>query len=253
MKDELKRLTELDPGEETFKEELLKIRWEKILNIQYTITGLRAVQKAEEDYEGEKEFASFLWEDIFPKTEMFNIRFEKFLSDPKVQKNLNLMASIEYTPPNQFRETCIHLIELYAYYVKIYVEKEPFSLVELVLDYSLSKLMFGAGIHYEYSLHYGHREIKRYKDGAKSIKEKAEENAQPIKDTFQGLHFPKELFPNGVSLHKVADTIYAILDDKVQEPPSVDTIKRILKRDPEIWGKFKPKKIKNKTFYILQT
>jgi hypothetical protein len=174
MQDELKRLTELDPAEETFKEELLKIRWEKISKIRHTIRGLLATQEAETAYEGEKEFASFLWEDIFPGTKMFNIQFEKFLLDPKVQKNLNLMASLQYTPPIQFRSVGVHLSELYAYYTKIIRDSEPLSLVEVVLDYSLCKLMFMAGMFYEHSLNKGHRELKRTIKSTKKKKEKTD-------------------------------------------------------------------------------
>jgi hypothetical protein len=166
MQDELRRLSELDPGNETFKEELVKIRWEKILEICHTIRGLLATQGAETNYEGDKEFASFLWEDIFPQTKMFNIQIEKFLSDPKIREHLNSMASFQYTPPIQFRDVVIHLSALCAYYIKNY--EEPFGLAEVVLDYSFSKLMFMAGMFYEHSLNKGRRELKRTKISAEA-------------------------------------------------------------------------------------
>ncbi len=174
MQDQLKRLNELTPSDEAFEEELLKIRGEIIEHIRHIVRILQAAQVAEKAYEGEKDFVSFILEDTFPETKMPNIKFEKLLSDPKVREALSLMASVEYIPSAQFRDVLVHLTELYAYYVKLYEEKQPFSLAELVLIYSFSKLMYMAGNFFDYYLHKG-PDSKRTKDSARTRKKKADE------------------------------------------------------------------------------
>lgn len=219
MQDELKRLTELDPAEETFKEELLKIRWEKIKEIRHTIRGLLTTQEAETAYNGEKEFGSFFWKDIFPQTKMFNIQIEKFLLDAKVQEDLNLMASFQYTPPIHFRDVVVHLSELYAYYIKIY--EEPLTLAEVTLGFSFSKLMFMAGMFYEHSLHKGRRELWRTKRSSQGQKTKAQKKREYIVHIFP--HVKKKVAGVRMNLSTMAEAIRK--DWKDFPPPDKDIIK----------------------------
>ena len=184
MQDELKRLTELDPAHNTFKDELCTIRYAKVMEIQRKIRGLLATQTAEKAYEGQKEFASFVWEDIFPETEMINVEFYKFLSDPEVRENLNLMASVEYTPPTKFENALNHLLGLYAYFALILIDSEPFSLAEVVLDYFFAKLMFEVGMLYELSIDKGRRDLKRTKKTSKTKKAKAQKKREYIVHIF---------------------------------------------------------------------
>jgi hypothetical protein len=242
MQDELKRLTELVPTDKNFEEELLKIRAEIFGEIRHTIRSLSAAQKAEGAYEGEKEFVSFLWKDIFPKTKMLNVQIEKFLTDPKVRENLSLMASAEYIPPAQFRDAMIHLIELYAFYAKLYAEKQPFSLAEIVLIYSFSKLMFMAGNFYEYYLHKGNRELKRTKRSSKAQKSKAQKKRDYIVHIFP--HVKKKVVGVKANLSTIAEAVkedwqkFPPPDKDIIRPPGITFIKETLLNDEKTKREF---------------
>lgn len=230
MQDELRRLSELDPENETFKEELVKIRWEKILEIRYTIRGLLATQGAKTAYEGDKEFNSFLWEDIFPQTKMFNIKIKEFLSDPKIGEILNSLASFQYIPPIELGEVVIHLSTLYAYYITIY--EKALTLAEMSLDYSFAKLLFMAGMFYEHSLNKGHRELKRTKKGTKTQREKAQKKRKHIVQIF--FYVKNKVAKERKTLSTMADAIkndwkdFPPKDEDIKKPPGLTFIKETL-------------------------
>jgi hypothetical protein len=240
MQDELRRLYELDPENETFKEELVKLRWEKILEIRHTIKGLLATQGAKIGYEGDKEFKSFLWEDIFPQTKMFNIKIKEFLSDPKIGEILNSLASSQYTPPIKFKEVIIHLATLYAYYITIY--EKALTLAEMSLDYSFAKLLFMAGMFYEDSLNKGHRELKRTKKGTKTRKDKAQKKIKHIVKIF--FYVKNKVAEDRKTLSTMADAIkndwinFPPEDEDIRKAPGLTLIKDVLMDNEKIRNEF---------------
>lgn len=245
MQDELQRLSHLDPENETFKEELVKIRWEKILEIRHAIRGLLATQGAETAYEGSRKFASFLWEDIFPQTQMFNIEIEKFLSDPEIREKLNSMASFQYTPPIQFRDVVIHLSALYAYYINIY--EGPLTLAEMSLDYSFSKLMFMCGMFYEHSLDKGRRDISRTKESTRAKRARSDEKKQWVEIIyFQSSKIKADMTLNGSAIViegefkrlKKPDENGNIVIPQDIVAPGIEQIKKFLKENPKIMREF---------------
>ena len=76
-------------------------------------------------------------------------------------------------------------------------------------------------------------------------------NAKPVIETFYSLKFPKEVFPNGISLHKVAGMIFGDLERRFGKGTSlsIHTIKRVLQNDENIWKQFK---IKGRNYFFEQ-
>lgn len=239
MEDEIKRLS-INPENTAFDEELRRIREEKIKEIRHTIRGLIATQNAEVKYDGGKNFSSFLWENIFPETTLFNIDVEKFLSNPETEIILNSMASFQYIPPPQFREAIIHLYVLFVYYTKI--SKERLTLSEFAFDYSFAKLMFIAGMFYEHSLYKGSREIRRT---IKTNKTRQEQSAN-IKAFIIAIYEHGKKIEKGTKFNKACDFIQTQFeycrgikccwgtipkDPRKMPTPSIDSIERCLKED----------------------
>lgn len=121
---------------------------------------------------------------------------------------------------------------------------------ETFLDLSLAKIAHRVGLVVDDIHQWGRREKRRTLKGAKAKQEIKAINAKPVIETFYSLKFPKEVFPKGASLHKVAGMIENILKDKIKPPPSIFTIKRVLKNDGEIWKQFK---VKGRNYIIKQT
>jgi hypothetical protein len=122
---------------------------------------------------------------------------------------------------------------------------------EAALDRSLVWLALSVGIETANIRLKGIREGNRTAKSTQGHKKIKAEKDQLIIKTFNGLQFPKEAFPRGVSLHKVADMIKNNLAED-EEFHSIDKIKRVLRKDEEVWKQFTETKIEGKKYFIKQ-
>jgi hypothetical protein len=164
------------------------------------------------------------------------------------------VLSPDYSPPTEWKDIVTHLS--YVFVVWQFFTKNPDafnqSFRDSVLLLSFSKLM---GASYELLARYtmkGERELSRTKESTKSHQKRMEIDSKQIKDAFYDLQFPKEIFPNGVSLHKVAGMVHNVLKAKIKEPPGIDKIKGILRNDETIWKQFKETKVNGRKYFIKQ-
>ena len=122
----------------------------------------------------------------------------------------------------------------------------------MCLDLSFAKLLSAANRRIAGDLTKAEREKPRIVNINVAKQKKKAGESEPIANAFWGLKFPKEVFPNGVSLNKIANMIKENLKSKYPVPPSIDTIKRVLRKDEKIWKQFTETKIKGKNSIIMQ-
>lgn len=238
-----------DVAQGVLREERDKIRLAKIEEIRRAWDDLFFIVLGEEVYTGSVDYTSFEknMRMAFEKTrqrERDPIETCQITPSGALLKQLGELMSVDYTPPQTGEGIADDLILLRKYYRSNFF----FHSVEMALDLSLCKLIGAVNKLCAIAIQRGKRDLKRTKESTKTKKEQMKITAKQIKDTFYGLQFLKMAFPKGVSLNKVAGMIYI----KLNRVYCIDTIKRVLKKDEEVFKQFTETTIKGKKSYIKQ-
>jgi hypothetical protein len=226
----------------------------------------KVVNLYDEGWQGEKDtYSNYLYRIM---TGISSLREEEYLpfkicflntdQNPSAcPDTLKRLSSPDYYPSAELLDILNDLRNLWAYWVNCRPNK-TFSLCphpgvsEDGLELALAHLMRLVGKWETLILKNMDREVSRTSASTQAKKKKEKEDSKHIINAFYSLQFPKEAFPKGASFHKVAGMIEAILDGKFTQHPGIDKIKRILRRDKEIWGQFKEIKDKGRKYFIKQ-
>lgn len=158
------------------------------------------------------------------------------------QMALKAMQRVDYEPPSDPDDKLIHLKAMW----EIYRSSLPYppTIKDLFFDLSFTKLI--ADVHREIAVKItqAERDLTRTKKIAASKGKSRDEAKTPVYEAFYKLNFNK-----GTKLNRVVTDIFHELGKILISPPSVLTIRRYLKDDPEIMRLFK----KDGRFMIYQT
>lgn len=180
----------------------------------------------------------------FAKTENQDLIYE-FYSKEHIAvfyKDIALLQTVDYNPPDNILIILNHLFCLWTYYPTLW-NSESFDqlkklftgkVIENILDLSLCKLSEKVSIFYCSLHYYDWRDRVRIKKTNMKRKEHTEKGQKEVKEVFTKLMKSGILW--GRTFNKVATEIR---NHNNCSGMSLDTIKRYLKADPDILGHFK--------------
>lgn len=191
----------------------------------------------------EKVIAQQITKSLFPET------YQQGLEEINIIAQSIVKA--DYQPPlvDDRKSLILHLHVMWHLY-ETGISWPP-SIEDMCLDLSFARLLSVASGRIAIDITKGKMHQLRIKEGIKGKQKKKIERANHIIKIFDDLKLSRA-FPKEASFHKVADMIHKSLKSRCQEPPCIDTIKRVLKNQKEIWKEFKEIKVKGKKFFILQ-
>jgi hypothetical protein len=140
-----------------------------------------------------------------------------------VWETIKLMADLEYHPTLAQLSMLLYTLWFYWDGFRDHTD-DPNDDFEAALDLNLAKLAYHVGVETSSVRQWGRRELTRTKKSTATHKKKREREAKSIKQIFFKLNFPPK-----TKIHRVAIMIQTELHPK----PSLDTIKDILRFDPE--------------------
>ncbi len=176
------------------------------------------------------------------------VGIKKFQEDQKT-KIINLLLSLDYTPPQDWREIVDHLVLLRFYYSSDFEYYHP--IVEAYFDVSLCKIMAATGS-LSVILRLDAKEIRRIKNMRESLKKQTDGKTTLVSEIFN-----TDIIRPGMKMHSVAIAIRKefigrqkreIINNDIK-PPSVSSIKEYIKQDDALMRHF----TKEGKFWIIKT
>jgi hypothetical protein len=265
---ELERINNIETDAEAFKNELLKVRKQKLDDIYISLITLITINIGMKLYEGDEypsdapsdlfkdiprdiDMESFMekvkdryirnrWNDLrgngneyqsgIPISDLFDVAQSPILFE---------MLSSGYKPPEDLASIIEHIQILGTYYK--YIFNVPPKLSDLRLDLSLVKLSRQIEIFGSIQYVSGKRKLPRLKESARKLKSKAERMADHISE----IVFRCNKIKSHMKIHAVATIVRKEFEGlmkigTIQEKrvPCLDTIKKYLRNDERIASHF---------------
>ena len=189
----------------------------------------------------------YVLQEMTPGERVF-VGIKKYREDQKA-KIINMLLSIDYSPPQDWREIIDHLLLLKFYYSSDFEYYHP--IIEAYFDISLCKLMAAIGS-LSVILRLDANEIRRVKNLRKSLKKQMDDRM-----THASQIFYTDIIRPGMKMHTVAIAISkefilrqkrGIINNDIK-PPSVSSIKEYIKRDDVLMTHFR----KEGKYWIIKT
>ncbi|MCK9375435.1 MAG: hypothetical protein M0P73_04715 [Syntrophobacterales bacterium] len=173
----------------------------------------------------------------------------KMFNEDQKTKIIKLLLSLDYTPPQDWREIVNHLVFLRFYYSADFEYYHP--VIEAYFDVSLCKLMAVIGS-LSVIMKLDVNEIKRVKKLRESLKKQMDDRMTCVSQIFN-----TDIVRPGMKMHTVAIAIRKEFIERqkrgiinnVVKPPSVSSIKEYIKQDDILMTHFR----KEGKFWIIKT
>ena len=176
------------------------------------------------------------------------VGIKKYQLDQKT-KIINMLLSLDYAPPQDWREIIDHLILLKLYYSSDFTYYHP--IIEAYFDISLCKLMAVIGS-LSVIFKFDAKEISRIKRLRKGVNKRKDDKVTHVSQIFY-----TDIIKSGMKMDPVATAIRNEFIERQKQkiingdikPPSVSSIKEYICQDDDLMRHFK----KEGKFWIIKT